>query len=164
MAWTRFFRFTCLAILAGTMTIAPAATRAEPGRVDATATVVASQSISAETATRVLLNQSTGVMTIAIPGGGAGAASSNAAVFSFSNVAPIEQGFLIAGTGRNAAVLDQLIRLLGLVDGAARFEAAFARGETASGSIDANGFQLIVVEVVRLPDGSGYLRAIVPFN
>lgn len=146
------------------MTIAPAATRAEPARVDATATVVASQSISAETATRVLLNQSTGVMTIAIPGGGAGAAGNGTAIFSFSNVAPITQGFLISGTGQNGAVLDRLIRQLGSVDGAARFEAEFARGETASGSIDPNGFQLIVVEVVRLPDGSGYLRAIVPFN
>lgn len=143
------------------MTIIPAAARGEPTRVDATATVVPSQSVSAETATKVLLNQSTGVMTIAIPGLNNG---SSTAMFSFNNVKPINQGFEIAATGQNATVLEQLIGQLGIEDSNSRFEAELVRSKSVTGSIDPNGFQLIVVEVVRLADGSGYLRAIVPFN
>jgi hypothetical protein len=161
MARTRRFRLACLAIQAGVMTITPAAARDEPIRVDATATVVPSRSISSETATRVLLNQSTGVMTIAIPGLSNG---NSTAMFSFNNVKPIAQGFEISATGQNATVLEQLIGQLGIEDSNSRFEAELVRSKSVSGSIDPNGFQLIVVEVVRLADGSGYLRAIVPFN
>jgi len=120
-----------------------------------------SRSISSETATRVLLNQSTGVMTIAIPGLSNG---NSTAMFSFNNVKPIAQGFEISATGQNATVLEQLIGQLGIEDSNSRFEAELVRSKSVSGSIDPNGFQLIVVEVVRLADGSGYLRAIVPFN
>ncbi len=163
MAWTiDQLRSTCLVALAGVMAITPATTLAAQARVDATATVIESQSVSPETAIRVLLNQATGVMTIAIPGGGA--ANNETAVFSFSNVSPISQGFLISSTGQNGVVLGQLIAQLGGADGTARFDAAFARGQSLNGYIDPAGFQLIVVEVVRLADGSGYLRAIVPFN
>lgn len=165
MAWTDDpLRLACFAALAGTVAIAPPRAGAEPATVDATASVVASRSVSPETAISALLNQSTGVMTIAIPGGGAAAASNQTALFSFSNVAPISQGFLISGTGENAVVLDQLIRQLGVADGTARFDAALVTGVSATGYIDPAGFRLVVVEVVKREDGSGYLRAIVPFD
>lgn len=157
-------RFNCLALVAGVAAIAPTIASASQDQVDATATVMVSQSISSETAIRVLLNQSTGVMTIAIPGTFNNANGNSSAIFSFNGVAPIDRGFQISSTGQNRATLDQLMRQLGLADGASRFSAEFVQGNTVSGFIDPNHFQLIVLEVVKSADGSGYLRAIVPFN
>jgi hypothetical protein len=160
-----------LILAAGVISLTPAAAPAAQITLDAGATVVSPQFISADNAARVLLNQATGVLTISIPGGGAGAGMAGgqpagtapSTVFAFSNVVQDGQRFVISGSGQNAAVLDQLIAQLGGGESVSSFRAIVA-GTSATGYIDSAGFQLIVVEVVKNDDGSGYLRAIVPFD
>lgn len=136
--------------------------------MDARVTLLQPAIINAEQVSDLLLSSATGVLTIRFPSlmtsspNAPETVQSGGITLSGLKVHRAGGTYTFSVGTENAQELDRIVSQLALpsdgipVDGAGTL--------SAQGYIDGKGFQMAVVQIIRTPEGGGYIRAIIPFN
>lgn len=115
---------------------------------NASATVLSPALVAADAAAQVLLETSTGVLTLSIPG-----AAAVAMQVSSVEVVP-QSGTMVFSVAEGAAGLAELVAQLGEAGGSL----------SSSGTLNGQGIQIVVLGAEQHGDGGGTVTAIVTYN
>lgn len=142
------FAALALAVLAGGGVILLHAAHAAGAGASVGASVVSTALVAADAAAQVLLETSTGVLTLSIPG-----AAAVAMQVSAVEVVP-QSGTMVFSVAEGAAGLAELVAQLGEAGGSL----------SSSGTLNGQGIQIVVLGAEQHGDGGGTVTAIVTYN